>query len=116
TEQRLLALRMGRQVHTYARAERMIRLCGLRPGSDIEIQVIGMRPGEKLHESLVGPGEHLDDDHDGAILGIDARRIATRDLGESIARLAAIAEEADGGRAAKEVRAVAAPPTGSTPV
>jgi FlaA1/EpsC-like NDP-sugar epimerase len=109
TDYRVLALRMGRQVNIYDLAERMIRLCGLRPGPDIEIQIVGMRPGEKLHEALVGPGENLDDDHDGAILGIQARRLGTAALSESVTRLAALAEEVDRGRAAKEPLAVAAP-------
>ena len=48
---------MGEQVNIYALAERMIRLCGLRPHDDIEIKVTGLRPGEKLAESLIGPAE-----------------------------------------------------------
>jgi len=113
TEYRVLALRMGLQVNIYELAERMIRLCGLRPGADVEIQVTGMRPGEKLHESLVGPGEDLDDDHDGAILGIETRRLPTAVLGESVAYLATLAEEVDRGRAAKALLAVAAPRPGA---
>jgi O-antigen biosynthesis protein WbqV len=116
TDYRVLALRMGRQVNIYDLAERMIRLCGLRPGSDIEIQIVGMRPGEKLHEALVGPGEDLDDDNEGAILGIRARRMRTAALGESVTRLATLAEEVDRGRAAKELLAVAAPTAEGAPV
>jgi FlaA1/EpsC-like NDP-sugar epimerase len=116
TDYRVLALRMGRQVNIYDLAERMIRLCGLRPGSDIEIQITGMRPGEKLHESLVGPGERLDDDHDGAILGIGTRRMNTAELGESVAQLAAMAEGIDRGRAAKALLAAAAAPTPEIPI
>ena len=48
---------MGEQVNIYALAERMIRLCGLRPHDDIEIEVTGLRPGEKLAEALIGPAE-----------------------------------------------------------
>src|SRR5262249_32196890 len=109
TEYRVLALRMGRQVNIYDLAERMIRLCGLRPGSDVEVRITGMRPGEKLHESLVGPGEHLDDDHDGAILGIETRRLAATELAQSVAHLAAMAEGVDSGRAAEALLAAALP-------
>jgi FlaA1/EpsC-like NDP-sugar epimerase len=111
TNHRVLALRMGRQVNIYDLAERMIRLCGLRPGADIEIEITGMRPGEKLHESLVGPGERLDDDNDGAILGIEVPRLTAAVLGDSVARLAALAVEVDRGRAGKALLEVAAPAT-----
>ena len=116
TEYRVLALRMGRQVNIYDLAERMIRLCGLRPGGDIEIEVTGMRPGEKLQESLVGPGETLDDDHDGAILGIETRQLTTATLGDAVARLASMAEQIDSVRAGKALLEAAAPPDAVAPV
>ena len=56
-DHQVLALEMGEQVNIYALAERMIRLCGLRPHDDIEIKVTGLRPGERLAESLIGPAE-----------------------------------------------------------
>jgi FlaA1/EpsC-like NDP-sugar epimerase len=56
-EHQVLALEMGEQINIYALAERMIRLCGLRPHEDIEIKVTGLRPGEKLSETLTGPAE-----------------------------------------------------------
>ena len=31
----------------------------IEPGVDITIEYTGLRPGEKLHEVLVGAGEHL---------------------------------------------------------
>jgi FlaA1/EpsC-like NDP-sugar epimerase len=40
-------------------AHQMIRLAGLRPGRDVEIEFIGLRAGEKLHEDLFHPAEHL---------------------------------------------------------
>lgn len=45
-------LDMGEPVLIKSLAERMIRLSGRRPGSDIEIRITGTRPGEKLAEEL----------------------------------------------------------------
>jgi O-antigen biosynthesis protein WbqV len=43
---------MGQPVKIVDLAERMIRLSGLEPGSDIKIDFTGIRPGERLHEIL----------------------------------------------------------------
>ncbi|NLX10369.1 MAG: polysaccharide biosynthesis protein [Chloroflexi bacterium] len=48
----LFMLRMGEVVRIVELAERMIRMRGLRPYQDVDIQFTGMRPGEKLHEQL----------------------------------------------------------------
>ncbi|MFN8565071.1 MAG: nucleoside-diphosphate sugar epimerase/dehydratase [Anaerolineae bacterium] len=48
----IFVLRMGEDVRIVELAERMIRLRGLRPYKDIEIQFTGIRPGEKMHEDL----------------------------------------------------------------
>ena len=45
-------LNMGQPVKIVDLAERMIRLCGLEPGRDIDITFIGIRPGERLNEIL----------------------------------------------------------------
>ena len=49
-------LDMGDPVKITALARRLIEMSGLRPGRDIEIQVVGTRPGEKLHEQLWNDG------------------------------------------------------------
>lgn len=48
----LFVLDMGTPVKIYDLAENMIRLSGLTPHKDIEIQVTGLRPGEKMYEEL----------------------------------------------------------------
>lgn len=48
----IFLLRMGENVRILDIAERMIRLRGLRPYQDIDIQFVGLRLGEKLHEEL----------------------------------------------------------------
>ncbi|NJL93378.1 MAG: polysaccharide biosynthesis protein [Anaerolineae bacterium] len=53
----IFLLEMGERVLIVELAERMVRLCGLRPHLDIEFKVTGLRPGEVLHENLLIPGE-----------------------------------------------------------
>ena len=43
---------MGQPVKILDLAERMIRLSGLEPGRDIQIEFTGIRPGERLNEIL----------------------------------------------------------------
>lgn len=55
----IFVLDMGTPVNIMELARNMIRLSGLEPDRDIEIQVIGLRPGEKMHEELITYGEEL---------------------------------------------------------
>jgi len=49
----ILVLDMGEPVKIWDLACNMIRLAGLEPGRDIEVQEVGLRPGEKLDEELL---------------------------------------------------------------
>ena len=49
----IFILDMGKPVKIVNLAEKMIRLSGLKPGEDVEIQFTGLRPGEKLYEELL---------------------------------------------------------------
>ena len=93
----VLALQMGEQVNMFELAERMIRLVGRRPGTDIEITITGMRPGEKLSEELVGPGETVSGT--GPILGINPVVMPEGTLDRALTRLASIADGLDDDRA-----------------
>ncbi|MET0944428.1 MAG: nucleoside-diphosphate sugar epimerase/dehydratase, partial [Flavobacterium sp.] len=44
---------MGKPVKIIDLAKKMIRLAGLIPEKDIQIQIVGLRPGEKLYEELL---------------------------------------------------------------
>lgn len=44
---------MGKPVKILDLAEKMIRLSGLEPYEDIDVEITGLRPGEKLYEELL---------------------------------------------------------------
>jgi FlaA1/EpsC-like NDP-sugar epimerase len=50
-------LDMGEPVMIYDLAQRMIRLSGHKPGTDIKVEITGIRPGEKLAEELIALDE-----------------------------------------------------------
>jgi len=55
----IFVLDMGEPIRIVDLAENMIRLAGLVPYEDIEIQFTGLRPGEKLIEEINGQSEGI---------------------------------------------------------
>ena len=53
----VFVLDMGEPIKIVDLAREMIRLCGLEPDVDIQIEFTGLRPGEKLFEELLGAEE-----------------------------------------------------------
>ena len=51
-EGKVFLLDMGKPVSIIDLARQMIRLSGLRPDEDVQIEITGRRPGERLHEQL----------------------------------------------------------------
>ena len=101
-------LDMGEPVSIFDLAQRMIRLSGRKPGTDIEIRITGTRPGEKLTEELTA----LDEDETPTVHP-SIRRVSTiaieRDvLEQGVLLLAHHAEELDDSRCGELLRRLTA--------
>lgn len=92
----IFILDMGEPVRIVDLAEDMIRLSGLRPYEDIEIQFTGMRPGEKLFEELATDGEDIAKTRHPKIYIGHIRAYPREQVQAALERLGAMAREGDG--------------------
>jgi FlaA1/EpsC-like NDP-sugar epimerase len=88
-------LDMGDPVRILDLAEKMIRLSGKEPGSDVPIRIVGVRPGEKLHEELVGAGETVSPSAHEAIHRVTRHPVDAGWLDAELRGLARLVEDGD---------------------
>jgi len=84
-------LDMGEEINILELAERMIRLRGLRAGTDIEVVFTGPRPGEKLREELVADFEKMEPTAHPKVMRLTASvEVTEREMTRIIDEIAAI--------------------------
>jgi FlaA1/EpsC-like NDP-sugar epimerase len=92
----LFVLKMGEQVRIVDLAEDLIRLSGLEPGKEIQIEFTGIRPGEKLSEALWDEGLDYQETHHPDIVRVDDNGFLTNSqLQATIDELVRLAKEGD---------------------
>lgn len=90
----VFVLKMGQPVRILDLAERMIRLAGFEPGTDIPIEVTGVRAGERLNEILFAREEPMTDT---GISGVMAAEPVFADQARIAAWLTRLSAAADAG-------------------
>jgi FlaA1/EpsC-like NDP-sugar epimerase len=88
-------LDMGEPVRIIDLAERMVRLSGKEPGTEIGIEFIGPAPGEKIHEVLVGDDETVSPSSHAKILRVTRRPVDPTWLDSELDELHSLAEQGE---------------------
>jgi FlaA1/EpsC-like NDP-sugar epimerase len=108
-------LEMGQPVRIVDLAERMIRLSGLRVGTDVPIRITGTRPGEKLAEELHAPEEAPQPTRHPSIVALHPPVADGALLDVALERLAELAHRHDDREAGRALIELAtAPPRGES--
>lgn len=102
----IFILDMGEPVKIDALARDFIRLSGLEPDVDIEVQYIGLRPGEKLYEELITEGEGIVPTEHRKIMVLKGQERDLVKLNGNIEALRTLAEEQCGDRIREGLMAI----------
>lgn len=102
----IFILDMGEPVRIVDLAEDLIRLSGLRPGEDVEIQFSGVRPGEKLYEELSVADESADKTYHPKIFVGRIAGARSDELHAALARLEPATQELDAERMRELLRPI----------
>lgn len=88
----IFVLDMGEPVRILDLAEKMIKLCGLKPYEDIDIKEIGLRPGEKMFEELHLGGETFSKTKNDLIYCNAVMHVEIDELNKRLAKLKEVIE------------------------
>jgi FlaA1/EpsC-like NDP-sugar epimerase len=91
----LFVLDMGKPVKIYDLALNMVKLSGLEPGKDIQIQEVGLRPGEKLYEELLLQSDNQERTENNLIFIERDTPLSREAVDEKLRLLNSVAEEED---------------------
>ncbi len=92
---RIYILDMGKPVRIMDLAQNLIRLSGLVPGKDIQIEITGLRPGEKLFEELLTEEESTNVTRHARIMSATPSDLPVEDFDEHTDALIAAAQCGD---------------------
>ena len=84
---------MGKSVKIIELAKKMIRLAGMEPNREINIQYTGLRPGEKLYEELLNDNENTMPTHHEKIMIGRVRQYVFDDVASKISELIQVAKD-----------------------
>jgi FlaA1/EpsC-like NDP-sugar epimerase len=97
---------MGESVKIIDLARQMIKLSGLEPEKDIEIQITGLRPGEKLYEELLNNEENTLPTHHPQIKRAAVRPNNFDEVSEQIAGLIDLFDKQDNDLLVQKIKSI----------